>query len=52
MEKYYSEAVWNERRGIEVIRIFRRGEVVHFAVFYDREKAEAFLSLLNEGSLD
>lgn len=52
MEKYYLESIWNPRRGVEVIRIFKRGEITHFAVFYDRKKAEAFLSNLNKGSFD
>lgn len=52
MDIYYIESIWNESRGIEVMRIFKRGTPKHFAVFYDKVKAKKFLEMLNGGSFD
>lgn len=52
MEKYYSETIWNNKKGLEVIRLFKRGEIKHFAVFYDKQQAEKLLAMLNEGSFE
>lgn len=48
MDKYYIDSKWDANKGKEVCWIFKRGEVPHFATFYDRKKAEAYVARLNE----
>lgn len=51
MEKYYIDSKWDEKKGKEVCWIYKRGEVPHFATFYDKDKAIEYIGLLNKGNI-
>ena len=44
---YYTESEWNDSKGLLVTWVFRQGEPRHFAVFYDKKRADEYVSLLN-----
>lgn len=48
MKRFYTESIWNERQGLNVIRVFEQGEPLHFAVFYDEKKAKDYVAVLNK----
>jgi hypothetical protein len=46
--KYYMETKWNPNRGLDICWVYKRGEVKHFAVFYDKKAAEDYIRHLNK----
>lgn len=48
LSKYYMTTEWNNKKGIEVCWIYKRGEPRHFAIFYDKVKAEEYLEFINK----
>jgi hypothetical protein len=47
MDKYYLDSKLDTRNGREIHWVYKRGEVPHFATFYDVKKAKEYIDFLN-----
>jgi len=47
MIQYYIESKWSDKKGIDIHWVYKKGEVPHFATFYDEKKVKEYVNFLN-----
>lgn len=46
MNPFYVEEKWDPDAGLDIFRVFRKGDAKHFAVFYDKGRLDEYMDLL------